>query len=193
MIYLVRHCDYIDSGKWIPGRLPVQLSPKGTEQAEKLRDFFADKNITKIYTSPVYRAVQTAEIISRESISPIKDIRLVETSCAYQGMRYDHGVDWHDNYGHLEELGGENLIDQEKRMRAFWDEMIKDETENVVIVSHGHPLWTLYCSLTDHPLDQENMHESGNTSDPEYQKEGTIRPISLENGTVTCEPLVNLA
>ena len=41
------------------------LTPKGIQQAQQTARFFRNKNIQTIYTSPLKRAVETAEIIAR--------------------------------------------------------------------------------------------------------------------------------
>ncbi len=191
MIYLVRHCVYEHKGKIIAGRLPLALSAEGITQAEKLRDFFSDKNIEAIYTSPVLRARQTAEIVGSAVLSPIPDLRLAETFSAYQGMRYETEVDEHDLYAHRESLGGENMQDQQERMISFWQDLADKETKNIVIVSHGHPLWALSCFLADTPL-EASIEETGHVDSEEYQRMGWIRPVLVENGNIHMQPLVQI-
>ena len=66
MLYLVRHGASVDQ-KLIRGRLPgYPLSKKGRKQAERAAEFLADKKITAVYSGPLERARQTAEIIARK-------------------------------------------------------------------------------------------------------------------------------
>lgn len=119
-IYLLRHCDYSNPRNILPGRLPLELSEKGKEQAEKLKNHFIDKHIGKIYSSAVLRCKQTSEIIAAGSIPIIFDQRILETFSAYQGYWEEnwHGTGWH-LFSHKKELGGEGLVDLQKRMQIF--------------------------------------------------------------------------
>lgn len=152
-IYLLRHCQYANPRNILPGRLPVELSEEGIQRAEELRTEFADKNITKIYSSAVLRCKQTAEIIADGKIPIIYDQRLLETHSAYQGFWVeDADTDWNDFFCHRDELGGENLSDICARMADFWETVIKNTAENCIICSHGDPLMTLQHYLSDKPL-----------------------------------------
>ncbi len=65
-LYLVRHAtpDFKDGIKRCIGRTDIDIGEAGVLEAEKLRDFFRDKEIQAIYTSPLIRCVHTAEIIA---------------------------------------------------------------------------------------------------------------------------------
>ncbi|HZB97032.1 MAG TPA: histidine phosphatase family protein [Candidatus Sulfotelmatobacter sp.] len=76
-LYLVRHCDVHNPRGVLYGHLPgFPLSKKGVRQAQALGEFFEGKPIRKIYTSPLERAVETAQIIA----SHIGDVPIVTTS-----------------------------------------------------------------------------------------------------------------
>jgi probable phosphomutase (TIGR03848 family) len=66
-LLLVRHAqnDWVRTGK-LAGRTPgVHLNEEGQRQAEALGQRLADKKIAAIYSSPLERAVETAEAIAR--------------------------------------------------------------------------------------------------------------------------------
>jgi broad specificity phosphatase PhoE len=160
-IYLLRHCDYDNPRNILPGRLPVALSASGTRQAQTLQAHFADKQITKIYSSAVLRCKQTAEIVSGGTIPIVYDPRLLEIFSAYQGY---WGQNW-DGTGfhflsHRNELGGENFADVKARMADFWDELRQKEDGNIIICSHGDPLQILYCYIHNLPLADEAAQEA---------------------------------
>ncbi|RMH04230.1 MAG: histidine phosphatase family protein [Nitrospirae bacterium] len=64
-VILVRHgeTDWNRSGQ-IMGRLPVPLNARGREQAKALAHALKEQPIAAIYSSPVLRCLQTAQIIS---------------------------------------------------------------------------------------------------------------------------------
>jgi broad specificity phosphatase PhoE len=64
-LYLVRHCDVRNPGGVLYGHMDgFPLSERGVAQAEALGRFFADTPVRHIFTSPLERARQTADIIA---------------------------------------------------------------------------------------------------------------------------------
>src|SRR3990172_8350246 len=67
ILLLIRHGenDHIKSGK-MAGRIPgVHLNERGREQAEALAKALAEVPIKAVYSSPLERAMETAEPIAR--------------------------------------------------------------------------------------------------------------------------------
>ncbi len=64
----------------VQGRTDSELNDRGREHAEAAGRFFADKPITKVITSPLKRARETAEIICRRAgfAGPASDANLME-------------------------------------------------------------------------------------------------------------------
>ncbi len=176
-VYLVRHGEYSNPRNILAGRLPVELSEIGITQAEKLREFFKDKNINVIYSSAVHRCKQTSEIIADKKISIKYDTRLLETHSAYQGYWVK---DWSHFFDHQQELGGESIEDIQKRIVAFFEEVTKKEEGNFIICSHGDPLYALLCFLFQKSV-------PGMRSElPDYPQTGTAREIIVDDhGSIT--------
>ncbi len=64
-LHLVRHCDVRNPDGVLYGHLPdFPLSDKGVKQAHALGRYFARTRARQIYSSPLERARQTAEIIA---------------------------------------------------------------------------------------------------------------------------------
>lgn len=62
IIYLIRHGDNELLGKRMPGWLPdVHLNDEGRSQAEAVADVLADVKFKAVYSSPLDRAVETAQ------------------------------------------------------------------------------------------------------------------------------------
>lgn len=188
-IYFVRHCEYEDPDKIIPGRLPVPLSEFGKQQAAKLSEFFIDKDISKIYSSAVLRCQQTSEIISQNKIPITYDRRLLEVFTPYQGFTFKDGVDFDHFYGHIKELGGESYKDVQERMVSFFEDVKTKGDGNILVVSHGDPLYTLYLFLQKKPLGtEEHLIETKQTA--EYPEKGSVRELQIENNTFTLKPFL---
>lgn len=180
-IYFVRHCAIDNPRNILPGRLPVILSKEGLLQAEKLHSYFLDKKVDKIYSSAVLRCKQTAETIANKNIPIAYDKRLLETFSAYQGYWFDDGnLDWDEFFNHRDELGGENYPDIQKRMVAFFTELLQKDEKDVIICSHGDPLYVLYLYLSKKELPNE-LDELGDGGNPLYQPKGSVRKLIVKD------------
>jgi len=64
-IYLVRHgsTEWNEKRIW-QGVVDTELSSRGIEEVEKVSEFFKNKSIDAIFSSPMKRARQTANIIA---------------------------------------------------------------------------------------------------------------------------------
>ncbi|HEX9664549.1 MAG TPA: histidine phosphatase family protein [Patescibacteria group bacterium] len=158
-IYLVRHGDVLNPAKIIYGNLPLTLSSKGQEQAGKLGKYFAKKNISAIYTSPITRCRQTAALIADKLNLKIKQSQLLTESdwgVFWQGTPIDRmyqkfGADWHTYKTAPGELNyqGVTLETIAKRMNRFIKGAAKKHPgENIICVSHGDPVKALILELT---------------------------------------------
>ena len=81
MIYIIRHGETRkNKEKLLQGRSNDPLNEAGIRQAEEARDFFKDRGVhfKKVYTSPLVRAVRTAEIIAGGAAEITADDRLLE-------------------------------------------------------------------------------------------------------------------
>jgi len=81
-IYLVRHgeTDW-NSERRVLGWSSVPLNSRGVFQAETLAKILPSIRIEKIYTSPLARTLQTAEILgSQLNLTPVKEPRFIEAN-----------------------------------------------------------------------------------------------------------------
>ncbi|MBU1967153.1 histidine phosphatase family protein [Patescibacteria group bacterium] len=185
--YLVRHAQYSNPRNILVGRLPVELSEEGKEEANKLALFFVDKNIEKIYSSPVLRCKQTSKIISNKKFPIEYDLRLAETFSAYQGY---WELDWAHFYKHHSKLGGELATDVQKRVVDFYDEINNKNKGDVIICSHGDSLYLLYAHLLKLPT--PDIKEIYKLPDQEYQPKASIRPIFFDKDKISVKPLIEI-
>ena len=80
-VFLARHgeTDYNAEGRF-QGLGAVGLNARGRAQARELAELAAAKDFRELWSSPLVRARQTAEIVGRRiGLEPIEDARLVET------------------------------------------------------------------------------------------------------------------
>ena len=66
-IYIIRHGETDNNKKRVlQGRSDLPLNEAGAKQADKVKDYFAEKGIQfdKVYSSPLIRAIKTAQIVT---------------------------------------------------------------------------------------------------------------------------------
>jgi len=153
MIIFLRHGQAENNTKKIlAGRSPgVNLTEIGIQQAEQTATMLKSLNISKIYSSPIDRALQTAEIVGKHcdlEITP--DERLIELEMGkFTKMPYDqifakHGnvfLKFYEGSNEVSENGVETFSQVQKRIFEMVDFVIdKHKNENVVLVTHMDPI-----------------------------------------------------
>jgi len=153
----------------LAGRTPgVPLTEKGVDQAEKAAKFLEEMNISTIYSSPIERAKDTAEIIGKHNSIDVRiDDRLIELDMGkFTGMPYDEIFSSHGNVfmkfynGELEiaHNGVETFADVKKRVLGMVDHVIENHPdENVVLVTHMDPIKAMLSTIVS--LSPENLYE----------------------------------
>jgi isoleucyl-tRNA synthetase len=127
---------------------PSYLTELGKKQAKDSAQKLQDKNITKIYHSPLLRGKETAEIVARElGITPenvIEDDRLREYNYGdLEGKDFNEFRKWRDTvaqnlYTDKNSESGESYYDVKRRIGDLWYEVEnKDSNENILFVAHG--------------------------------------------------------
>jgi broad specificity phosphatase PhoE len=144
-IYLIRHGEVENPNKILYGRLPgFHLSAKGIVEIQQLAEKLKNGNmkISKIYTSPLERAVESAEIIAKVlEISPeniVKDNRINEINPGkWQGCTLE---EFHKNYSQIrQEKGlGDPSVTGAKVLSLIND--ISKNDKDYAIVTHWDPI-----------------------------------------------------
>ena len=146
MLYIIRHGKTDQNSKMLlQGRSDHPLNGEGTEQAAEAAQRFADMGVVidKVYTSPLIRAVRTAEIIA-PAAEKVTDRRLIEMDYGpYEGM------DLRDPAPELMEFfsdfvnvpapeGMEPLPEIVSRLGDFLEEIREEaEEKNILISTHA--------------------------------------------------------
>lgn len=79
-IYLVRHGrTELNAAGALRGHLDVALDPVGRQEAARLGRSLARRNLYRVVTSPLLRAIETGEAIAREAqVAAHVDVRLID-------------------------------------------------------------------------------------------------------------------
>lgn len=145
----------------LAGRTPgVPLTGDGIKQAKTIAKFLKPMKISTIYSSPVERALKTAEIVAKHnSVDYRIDERLIELDMGkFTGMPYDEIFKTHGNVflkfyeGEVEiaHNGVETFSEVKKRVLSIVDHVLNEhKNENVVLVTHMDPIKAMLSTVMD--------------------------------------------
>lgn len=144
------------------GRLPhYRLSDRGRRQAEATARFLASRTVSAIYTSPLLRARQTAEIFSayHPRLRPRLSSDLLEVKTGYQGSPNSILKPGFSFFEPLKEPNDETMEQVWIRMRRFMRRAIKRHAgETVVAVGHADPIKIMRVGLLGLEMTVANLH-----------------------------------
>lgn len=153
-LFLVRHAE---AGHNVNGTLDSKidsqkypLTKKGEEQAEALAKSLKQKKIDFIFSSPLLRTRQTAEIISKKlGVEVVVEHGLREWGAGeFEGKTIEEfyrTFSTQESYAEKADYGVETGRQMRERLGSFLDEInSKYKNKNIIVVSHGDPLQILY-------------------------------------------------
>ena len=164
-IILVRHGETEwNVAEIFRGRIDIELSETGLKQAQLLAKYLSDIEIDAIYSSPLKRALTTAEMVAsyhklKVEIAPgLIDFDYGE----WQGLPHQEVRDkyrrlyaqWINRPDRVRMLAGESLDEVRKRAMKVVDKVIAKYQGSVVLVSHRVVNKVLICAL----LGLDNSH-----------------------------------
>ena len=128
----------------IQGTVDIELNDAGIRQAADMRDKLAEHAFAAIFTSPLKRATQTAEIIAEAHV----DTPLIESSALaernfgkFEGEHNSPEGDYYGVWDHNRDTdteGGESLEDLEARVYPFLDKIREEyDGKDILLVAHG--------------------------------------------------------
>ena len=151
MVHLMRHGEVHNPEGVLYGRLPEYfLSELGHKMAEAAADFLSKNEIIHLVASPLERAQQTAEPLSKILEVPITtDERVIEADNLFEGRTFGVGdgalrrpTNWWKLRNPFRPSWGEPYADIAQRMRAaIADAREAARGHEAVIVSHQLPVW----------------------------------------------------
>lgn len=184
-IISIQHCESIHHTNGMIGSwTDWELSENGIVQAhsigKKLKKEYKDKYI--VYTSDLKRASQTANIIGTYIDSnPIEVFELRELNlgsavgksskwCQENAKPFEFDVD----FKCLEDA--ESTRDHYIRIKPFIDQLLANDEENIIIVSHGGTASVIHNIFMDLPVEHMNILRI-------HSGAGSLSKYVVENGT----------
>ncbi|MGA9398808.1 MAG: histidine phosphatase family protein [Anaerolineaceae bacterium] len=151
ILILIRHAETDYVGKRLAGHLPdIHLNKRGKQQAENLAIKLSEIPITKIYTSPLERAFETAEPLAHRKGLSINILQaLMEIDLGdWQGRslpalrRLKRWQATHDEPARFSFPNGESFRDKQQVMCTALEMLMREAGNNEIIacVSHADPI-----------------------------------------------------
>lgn len=173
IIYLTRHGETEwNIEKRLQGRGDSPLTKYGIQRAKELRDRIKNIDIDVIYSSPIKRALNTANILrGNKNIDIVTDDSLMEMCFGdYEGKKIDiiqkENPSWDINLimqGNVEICApnGENLKEVRERISKLMNKIIAENIgKSILIVTHGITLKALMYYFKDEDVNSEVMGQA---------------------------------
>lgn len=154
-IYLIRHTRTATETGLCYGQTDVALSPRFSEELAALRQKLpVEAGRCAVYSSPLTRCMQLAETLSP---SVIVDDRLLELNFGqWEGRRFDEIEPdllsrWAGNFVEIAPPEGESFTDLCERVGGFWQELLSQPHDQVLVVTHAGAIRALLARVLDLP------------------------------------------
>ena len=163
-IYLLRHGEITqNTPRRFIGQQDLPLTARGQEQILHAARYLADKNIQKLWCSPLSRCVLSAKIIGQvldleaQLVPDLREISLgawegltqEEVKARFPGQFEARGQD----LTHFRPQGGESFADVHKRAWQAWTEINQDKSSTMAIVAHSGVNRVILCQILGLPLE----------------------------------------
>jgi 2,3-bisphosphoglycerate-dependent phosphoglycerate mutase len=197
-LYLVRHGENLANitKEFSYRAVDYPLTPKGVLQAEQTAEYFADKGVDTIYTSPLLRASQTAEIFARRLAVPVHlretlreiNVGSLEGASTPENWALYHRISaaWYAGQAEVAFPDGEDLRMVAARFLGCAGEIVAAHPGgSIVVVGHGGVYTAciaLLCPEVDLPalLTQPNHNCSITDVEATLTEDGRVQGILRE-------------
>lgn len=155
-LYLIRHGRTNENIKGVYlGSSNPSLDKKGIEESYEIKNKLKNIDIFKVYSSPLNRCKETAEIIFQnseiEEINELKEIDFgVWEGKSYKEISNEYSSEFQkfiDNYRDFQFPEGENFKEFYERVKKVIWNIKKSKLERVAIVAHEGTLRVILCNL----------------------------------------------
>lgn len=148
-LYIIRHCQSMGNIQHrFQGRYDAPVSPDGEKQLDLLSLRFRNVQLDAVYTSPLSRALRTAEAVNRFHGLPIQkrdgllelDVGEMENlELSEIGIKFPEvAKNWDQSPDLCEFPGGETMKEAYVRANRAIDEIVSENPgKTVVVITHG--------------------------------------------------------
>jgi len=162
-LILIRHAEPEGVGRYLGRRSDPPLSAWGRAQAEALARRLAGEPLAAIYSSPLRRALETAQTIA---FPHGLDVRVSDDLAEldfgeWDGLSYEEiqrrdphrFTRWLSDPSSVCPPGGENFLEMNERVTGFARKIaLKHAGELIAVVTHGGPARAVICNALGIPI-----------------------------------------
>ncbi len=191
-LYLVRHGQSVSNLENIfTGQSNTVLTDLGLRQAERTAEYLSRFPITCIYSSPLIRARQTAEVYAdRVGLPIVESDDLKELNAGlWEGHLYrdlpvlfpeTHRI-WENHLGLARPDGGESIIELADRVYSAIDRILTENSgKHIVVFTHATPVRVMgarWMGIPPERLEQVPWNGNASVSIAEYGDDGSCRMV----------------
>lgn len=139
-IYIVRHGEVNHNLLKVYSNIDEELNNNGVKQAQELKRKISNLDYDIIISSPLKRAIQTANIININNKKILIDDRLWERnpgSLSGKLIKYTNRAEYWNYFSKVQYGTSESIQSFFKRIYLFLDDLKTKEYDKVLIVSHS--------------------------------------------------------
>ncbi len=198
MFFVLRHgqTDWNVEAR-LQGSTDIPLNDTGRQQARAAAAFFKDKGLTKIVTSPLVRAHETARLVGeRLGLEPVTDARLIERNFGlFEGMTIDevhqHREEMREHMNPTADVDGKHYPWNAEPLPAVLDRVfacVNDYrlTDTCLFVCHGIPFRAISRKFID------DMYSSPNCAPVMFDEaDGKWRMVALDPDNAPIQQIFN--
>lgn len=181
----------------LQGSTDIPLNATGREQAARAADILAGQGITRIVSSPLSRALETAQIVgARLGLAVETDARLIERHFGlFEGMTIDevrrHREEMRPFMNPLADVDGKHYPDNAETLPAVIDRVFACVNEwrekgDCLFVCHGIPFRAISRKFLD------DMYSSPNAAPVRFElHDGGWRMVALDPDNAPIQQIYN--
>lgn len=163
-IYLLRHGETNENkNKYYYGKMDVSLNEKGIEQGKRAHIALKNIDFNTVFISERKRTRETADLVlGSKDVKIIMDNRINEMDFGeFEGKNYEdikkqypeeYKV-WEENWKEFTPPYGESYMQFYHRIKCFMDDILKLPDEDILIVTHGGVIRTIYSYILGGNMD----------------------------------------
>ncbi len=200
-LYLIRHGEVeARYHRIFGGRIDMELSALGHEQAHRLAESLAKTHLDALYVSPMIRARQTLAPLARQhrpAAQVSEELREIDFG-AWTGLGWDHVTErfgkspfnWLHHIEHDEIPEAENGTQFRARVEPCLQRILNENTgRQAAIVCHGGVIRMILSILLNLPISKMSCFEIDYASISVVEIAGDRKEIQFLNLTPWQEPL----
>ena len=191
-IYLIRHSTVYNPNKLCYGQSEIPLEENFTVDFDWIKDalqpqFTAD---TLFISSPFRRCTKLADYLSDGNYEINNQITEIDFGSwemkPWTEIPEQEINPWMEDFVNYRIPNGENFVDLFERVISFYEEIIKKEVKNIILVTHAGVIRSLISYLLDFPLENAfNLQiDYSSISKIEFDERNKLTKVVYLNRTI---------